>query len=126
MDLTQGAIEAIQKPVREAEALTKAVVLLDYPEDPTRKLLVQSGQHEVLNVPPPLRKHQVGIANDELDHSFPVRFVIELPAKASGDHRIDDGFVAAEAEDLSPSKCLLDGVAVWGLAEMADHCLGHS
>ena len=81
---------------------------------------------EVLDDGPDVGEHKVGVANNELDHPLPVRLVSKLLAKASGDHCIDDGFVAAEAEDLGPSKCLLDGVAVWGLAEIRDHLLGHS
>jgi len=63
MELTQGAIEAIQKPVREAEALTKAVQLIDGP-DPRKKLLVQAGKHEEVAVPPPFRNHCVGSLAD--------------------------------------------------------------
>ena len=63
MELTQGAIEAIQKPVRDAEALTKAVQILDTP-DPRKKLLVQSGKHEEIAVPPPFREHMVGSLAD--------------------------------------------------------------
>ena len=70
MDLTQGAVEAIQKPVREAEQLTKAVTILDYPGDPTRKLLVQSGKYQELLVPPPLRSHHVFTLADLVSHAL--------------------------------------------------------
>ena len=64
MDLTQGAVEAIQRPVREAEQLTKAVAIIDFPGDPKRKLLIQNGKHEFIDVPPPLRAHSVDTLAD--------------------------------------------------------------
>jgi hypothetical protein len=63
MDLTQGAIEAIQKPVREAESLTKQLTVVDHP-DQRLKLLVQSGKHEKVIVPPPFRRHSVATLAD--------------------------------------------------------------
>jgi len=68
MELSQGAIEAIQKPVREAEQLTKAVAILDSP-DPRKKFLVQSGKHEEIAVPPPFRKHLVGSLTDLISYA---------------------------------------------------------
>lgn len=70
MDITQGAIEAIQKPVREAEQLTKSVTIMDLPGDARRKLLVQSGAHEFFNVPPPLRSHTVGSLADLINQAL--------------------------------------------------------
>ena len=70
MDITQGAIEAIQKPVREAEQLTKAVTIMDVPGDARRKLLVQSGQHEFINVAPKLRDHTVGTLADLINQAL--------------------------------------------------------
>lgn len=68
MSLTEGAILAIQKPVRDAEQLTKAVQIVDLP-DPRKKLLVQSGQHEEIAVPPPFRNHTVGSLVDLISYA---------------------------------------------------------
>jgi hypothetical protein len=63
MELTEGAVRAIQDPVREAEKLTKAVTIVDTP-DPRKKLLVQSGSYKEIVVPATFRKHQVSSLAD--------------------------------------------------------------
>jgi hypothetical protein len=68
VELTEGAIKAIQAPVREAEQLTKAVAFIDTP-DPRSKLLVQSGKHELFSVPPPCRKHFVQSLEDLITYA---------------------------------------------------------
>jgi len=59
MDLTEGAVKAIQEPVKLAESLTKVVEIKDYPGDPTHKIVVQSGKYTLIDVPPPQRAHQL-------------------------------------------------------------------
>jgi hypothetical protein len=69
MDLSAEAIKAIQDKAKEAEALTKAVTILDIPGDNRRKLLVQSGKHEFIDVPPALRNHHVETLMDLTEYA---------------------------------------------------------
>lgn len=58
MELSQGAVEAIQKTAREAEINKAHVQLLKGP-DPRKMILVQGTTHEEIDVPPEHRCHQV-------------------------------------------------------------------
>ena len=69
MDITEGAIKAIQQPAIDAEKLTKAVTILDYPGDTHKRILVQSGKHEVLSVPPAPRNHHVHTLVDLVEYA---------------------------------------------------------
>jgi len=69
MDMTEGAVKAIQDPVREAERLTKAVTLIPTP-DPRRQLLVQSGTFQDFIVPPPPREHDVYSLADLISYAL--------------------------------------------------------
>lgn len=58
MEMTEGAIKAIQQPAIDAEGLKNAAKFVPTP-DPRKHLLVHGAKHEEFEVPPPFRAHQV-------------------------------------------------------------------
>ena len=63
MDITEGAVKAIQSTAREAEMNLKAVSFLQGP-DPRKQYLVRGKEHTEIPVPPPPRRHTVHTLQD--------------------------------------------------------------
>jgi len=63
MDITEGAVVAIQKTAREAESNKDAVKILEGP-NPRKRLLVVAGKPQEIDVPPAYREHAVYTLQD--------------------------------------------------------------